>query len=98
MYGIIKNNKKDMPTYNISLNEDLSKIVDSQIKTGKFANRSEFFRQLIRFVFLSNKRNDISDFIYSEPYYSELKTRIKNIKGGKEKIISAKEFDKEFNF
>lgn len=74
-----------MPTYNISLNEDLSKIVDIQVKSGKFANRSEFFRQLIRFVFLSSKGNDINDFIYSEPYYSELKTRVKNLKSGKEK-------------
>ncbi|MFH1030338.1 MAG: ribbon-helix-helix domain-containing protein [bacterium] len=87
-----------MPTYNISLNEDLSKIVDIQVKSGKFANRSEFFRQLIRFVFLSSKGNDINDFIYSEPYYSELKTRVKNLKSGKEKPVSAKEFDKEFNF
>ncbi len=87
-----------MPTYNISLNEDLSKIVDTQVKTGKFADRSEFFRQLIRFVFLSNKGNDINDFIYSEPYDSELKARIKNIKDGKEKIISGNDFDKEFNF
>lgn len=87
-----------MPTYNISLNEDLSKIVDANVKTGKFANRSEFFRQLIRFVFLSDKSNDINDFIYSEPYDSELKARIKNMKDGKEKMISAKEFDKEFNF
>lgn len=87
-----------MPTYNISLNEDLSKIVDFNVKSGKFANRSEFFRQLIRFVFLSDKGNDINDFIYSESYDSELKARIKSMKDGKEKIISAKEFDKEFNF
>ena len=69
-----------MPTYNISLNEDLCKIVDANVRTGKFANRSEFFRQLIRFVFLSNRCNDINDFIYSEPYYSELKARIKTRK------------------
>lgn len=87
-----------MPTYNISLNEDLSKIVDTQVKSGKFANRSEFFRQLIRFVFLSSKGNDINDFIYCEPYYSELKERAKNLKSGKEKIVSAKEFDREFGF
>lgn len=87
-----------MPTYNISLNEDLSKIVDAEVKSGKFANRSEFFRQLIRFVFLSDKASDINDFIYSEPYYSELKTRVKNLKSGKERLVSAKEFDKEFGF
>lgn len=87
-----------MVTYNISLNENLSKIVDKQMAAGKFANRSEFFRQLIRFVFLSNKGNDINDFIYSEPYYSGLKTRVKNMKDGKEKFISGKDFDKEFNF
>ena len=87
-----------MITYNISLNKELAQIVDKQIKSGKFANRSEFFRQLLRSVFLSVEKNDIADdFIYSEPYYSELKQRVKNLKEGKEKFISSKEFDKEFS-
>ncbi|NCF75329.1 MAG: ribbon-helix-helix protein, CopG family [Xanthomonadaceae bacterium] len=88
-----------MITYNISLNKELAQIVDKQIKSGKFANRSEFFRQLLRSVFLSVEKNDIADdFIYREPYYSELKQRVKNLETGKEKFINAKKFDKEFNF
>ncbi|MEA2088710.1 MAG: ribbon-helix-helix domain-containing protein [Patescibacteria group bacterium] len=77
-----------MITYNISLNKELAKIVDKQIKSGKFANRSEFFRQLLRSVFLSREKNDITDdFIYREPYYSELKQRVKNLETEKEKFI-----------
>ena len=85
-----------MITYNISLNKELAQVVDKQIKLGKFANRSEFFRQLLRSLFLSNKT--ASDWLYSEPYYSELKQIVKNLKTVKEKLISSKEFDKEFNF
>ena len=90
---------KTMITYNISLNKELAQLVEQQVKLGKFANRSEFFRQILRSIFLSNKADNIaSDWLYSEPYYSELKQRVKNLKAGKEKLISAKEFDKEFNF
>lgn len=86
-----------MITYNISLNKELAQIVEKKIKLGKFANRSEFFRQLLRSAFLS-KNNTVTDFIYNEPYYSKLKQRVKKLKAGNEKFISAKEFDKEFNF
>ena len=87
-----------MITYNISLNKELAQIVEEKIKLGKFANRSEFFRQLLRSMFLSEKTKDIkNDFVYSEPYYSELQKRVNNFKKGNEKFISSKEFDKEFN-
>ena len=87
-----------MITYNISLNQELARFVEKQIKLGKFANRSEFFRQILRSMFLSNKTNSIdNDWLYKEPHYSELKQRVKRLKSGKEKIISAKDFDKEFN-
>jgi len=87
-----------MITYNISLNKELAQVVDKQIKLGKFANRSEFFRQLLRSIFLSNSEsNGLNDWIYNEPHYSELKERVKSLKENKEKCISAKEFDKEFN-
>ncbi len=87
-----------MITYNISLNKELAQIVEKKIKSGKFANRSEFFRQILRSMFLSEKAGKIeNDFIYSEPHYSELRKRIKNLKTGKEKLVNSKEFDKEFN-
>ena len=37
-----------MPNYNISLNDDLAQIVETEIKEGKYSNRSEFFRALVR--------------------------------------------------
>ncbi len=87
-----------MITYNISLNKELAQFVEKQVKLGKFANRSEFFRQILRSMFLLNKTDNFdNDWLYSEPCYSELKQRIKKLKTGKEKLISAKEFDKEFN-
>lgn len=33
---------------NISLPMPLSKIVDQEVKTGKYASKSEFFRNLLR--------------------------------------------------
>ncbi|MEA1963453.1 MAG: ribbon-helix-helix domain-containing protein [Patescibacteria group bacterium] len=85
-----------MNTYNISLNKELAVLVDRQIKLGKFANRSEFFRQLLRHAFFSKTQSQ-EDWIYSEPFFSELRNRVSNIHNGKEKIISGKNFDKEFN-
>ena len=33
---------------NISLSEDLNKVVEKEVKKGKFSTKSEFFRNLIR--------------------------------------------------
>lgn len=83
-----------MNTYNISLNKELAELVDKQVKSGYFANRSEFFRQLLRHAFFSN-RDTKEDWVYEKPFFSELQARISTLK--KEKLISSKEFDKEFN-
>lgn len=37
-----------MITMNISLNKELAEVVDREVKAQKFANRSEFFRELVR--------------------------------------------------
>ena len=37
-----------MTTFNISLNPELAEIVEIAIKKWKYANRSEFFRDLVR--------------------------------------------------
>jgi Arc/MetJ-type ribon-helix-helix transcriptional regulator len=87
-----------MNTYNISLNKELANLVDEQLKKGRFANRSEFFRQLLRHAFFSQNENEKNDWIYSEPFYGELKNRITRIEQGQEKMINSKSFDKEFNF
>jgi len=37
-----------MITMNISLNKELAEVVDREVKENKYANRSEFFRELVR--------------------------------------------------
>lgn len=43
-----------MPNFNISINTELSQIIDREMKRKKFANRSEFFRDLIRKSYLGD--------------------------------------------
>lgn len=56
-----------MVTMNISINEELVKVIDIEIKKKKYANRSEFFRDLIRKTYI-----DDDDFIHSKDYYELL--------------------------
>ena len=49
-----------MINYNISLNEELAIIVEQEIKKGKYSNRSEFFREMIRKIFIVGK-NEIDE-------------------------------------
>lgn len=37
-----------MITLNISLNDELAKIVENEVKEKKYASKSEFFRDLLR--------------------------------------------------
>lgn len=41
-------------TYTISFNPDLAKVVQKEMKRGKFDNTSEFFRDLVRQRFVWN--------------------------------------------
>ena len=41
-----------MVTMNISLNKELADFVDKEVKTKKYANRSEFFRHILRMAFM----------------------------------------------
>ncbi|MBT4937421.1 ribbon-helix-helix protein, CopG family [Candidatus Peregrinibacteria bacterium] len=41
-----------MATYNISLNDELDELVKTEMKRMKYANRSEFFRELVRKQYL----------------------------------------------
>ncbi len=61
-----------MLSYNISINEDLAKLVNKKVKEGKFANRSEFFCQLLRAAFVEN------DWIEQSSHKEELLARVKN--------------------
>jgi metal-responsive CopG/Arc/MetJ family transcriptional regulator len=59
-----------MTTYSISLNDELADLVEHEIKSRKFANRSEFFRDLVRTKFLSSENTSSIEEIpvYSEDY------------------------------
>jgi len=81
-----------MATFNISLNDELVKVINQEIKKRKYANRSEFFRELIRNTFFP-----INEEVLDEKEVVELTARIRGIKKGREKIVSLKEFDKKFN-
>lgn len=37
-----------MANYSISINDELAEIVEKEMKKGRYENRSEFFRELIR--------------------------------------------------
>lgn len=43
-----------MVHYNISINDELAELVEQMMKHGRYANRSEFFRDLIRKAYLNN--------------------------------------------
>ncbi len=82
-----------MPTYNISLNKELADIVDVELKRGKYSNRSEFFRQLLRKVFVV----EVDENGFTKEERIELEKRIDSFDGGKEELIPLEEIEKEFN-
>ncbi len=59
---------------NISLPEELNKVVDREVKKGKFATKSEFFRNLLR---LWEEGRLVSDLAEST----------KEFKAGKSKLL-----------
>lgn len=61
---------------NISLPAPLTNIVDSEIKSGQFASRSEFIRHLLR-LWSENK------------LYSELEQSRKELAGGRGKVLKS---------
>lgn len=68
-----------MPNYNISLTKDLAQIVTVEIKRKKYANRSEFFRDLIRRRYVINEcHHSIEEIEPSEQDYRLIKKRKKN--------------------
>lgn len=58
---------------NISLPEELNKVVDREIKKGKFASKSEFFRNLLR---LWEEGRLISDLAESEKEFKANKGKL----------------------
>jgi len=68
-----------MPNYNISLNKGLARIVTTEIRKKKYANRSEFFRDLIRRRYvLRESSGAIDEILPSDPDYLLIQKRKKN--------------------
>ncbi|MEK7648714.1 MAG: ribbon-helix-helix domain-containing protein [Patescibacteria group bacterium] len=68
-----------MPNYNISLNKGLAQIVTTEIRKKKYANRSEFFRDLIRRRYVLRESDVVIDNILpSDPDYTLVRKRKKN--------------------
>ena len=59
-------------------NKELSQIIDREMKRKKFANRSEFFRDLIRKSYLTWEPYKIEELGASEPDMALLRSRKKN--------------------
>ena len=54
---------------NISLPKELSKVVDEAVKSGQFATKSEFFRNLLRYW--KEEQQLIKDIAESEKDFKE---------------------------
>lgn len=67
-----------MITYNISINNELAEVVENAIKNKKFANRSEFFRDLVRKFELENEEYEIEEINPWDSDYNLIKNREKN--------------------
>ncbi len=78
-----------MINYNISVNKELADVVEREIKVGKYANRSEFFRDMIRDMFVREDL-DIEAISPRTQVYKKLKKEVKLAKN-KGEITSWKE-------
>jgi Arc/MetJ-type ribon-helix-helix transcriptional regulator len=86
-----KNNYlKPMVTLNISLNDELADIVTKEMKDKKFANRSEFFRDLLRKEYVYKNQDVVIEEIGPDDEdYKIIQKRKKNAE-----FISEEEFFK----
>ena len=75
-------NKSTMITYNITFNDDLASVVDKEMKRNKYGNRSEFFRDLVRKVYIFKSTSDyvIEEIKESDKDYKLIKSRQKRAK------------------
>lgn len=64
-----------MTTFNISLNDELAQLIDHEMTTGKYANRSECVRSILRKYFYSSS-------IYKEEFVEGLEDAIGEVKKG----------------
>ena len=65
-------------TFNISLNKDLAKEMENEVKRGKFSSRSEFFRFLLREHIMSKHSPYVIEKISKDDFdYKTIQTRSK---------------------
>ena len=81
-----------MINYNISINDELAIIVEQIMRERKYANRSEFFRDLIRRFYVKEKDYTIEELDPSDPDYQLIESRKKDAE-----YITMKEVIKELN-
>jgi len=72
-----------MINYNISINKELADVVEKEMTIGKYANRSEFFRDLIRDIFV-RRSLDIEPILPKTKEYKEMNEQVKISKSKKE--------------
>lgn len=62
-----------MINYNITINEDLAKIIEREMKRKRYGNKSEFFRELIRKTYLQRPAEYvIEELDAADPDFREL--------------------------
>ncbi|MFC1615038.1 ribbon-helix-helix domain-containing protein [Patescibacteria group bacterium] len=67
-----------MATFNISINKDLAKEMNKKMKQGKFSNRSEFFRFLLRGHIMSDSSSySIEEVSKDDSDYKTIQSRSK---------------------
>ena len=76
--------------YNISINDELAVIVDKAMRERKYANRSQFFRDLIRRFY--TEEYIIEEVHPDDPDYKYVNNRLDDAE-----YISMKEVKKELN-
>jgi Arc/MetJ-type ribon-helix-helix transcriptional regulator len=64
--------------YNISINEELAEIVEQMMKAGRYTNRSEFFRDLIRKYYINEMDMVIEELDENDPDYKYIQERKKD--------------------
>lgn len=68
-----------MTTYSISLNNELAELVEKEMKSRRFSNRSEFFRDLVRNKFFPSENTaQIEEIPEYSRDYKTIQERSKN--------------------
>ncbi len=66
-----------MTTCTISMNDELAEIVEYEMRRGRYKNKSEFFRNLVRKVYLESEEGVIEEVLSGDPDYELVKKREK---------------------